>query len=159
MKPLPPLFLVFALCFLSPLSGLTFDLKTTFAEKGNLAPIKWGTEFALLQASHAILDVGEDYAIWLKGRKESLSGDQVTVRVLVQISETTGFAAKPILAETWVTFRYHRKAPAEMTTDDAATKFLRTKLQDQGENAWEEGRIGGPLVAKAILQLVSRVRG
>lgn len=148
----------FVLLFSSSLGAITFDLKTKIEQKAILVPLKIGAEYFLLSAGHRILDVGEDWAVWIKDRQAKIVGKQVQVRVLVKVSDTTGVFEKPSLAETWVTYTFEGELPATVSTDEAATKFLRTKLEILGATALEEGRVGGKAVAQAILELVGRAK-
>ena len=74
------------------------------------------------------------------------------------MTETSAIQEKPALAETEVTIRYKPGTSEMFTTDDATTKFLRKKLQKATQDSLELGRVGGKIVAQAIMDLVLKIK-
>ena len=157
MKKIIPLLMLLSLVAAS-VSALTFDLKVHLQDTAQLTPLKVGAEYFLMKAGHTVFDAGEDYAVWLKDAQVTRAGNTATVTVTVKLTETAALKEKESLAETKVTFTYTIQPKETLTTDEAATKFIRSKLQKKTAEAMEMGKVGGAAVAQAILALADSIR-
>jgi len=153
--------IVFVFLILTSVTGfsqsIVLDLKTHLAEKAQLSPSKIGASYWLLKDGYTLLDVGEDYSVWLTDYNAVTTGESIAVSVTVKIEPTTALTEKTPLASERVHYTLSKSAPRVTDTDEPATKFLREKLERKTDQAIQEGRVGGKAVADAIGSLLGKL--
>lgn len=135
----------------------TIDLKTPLGEKRVLAPLKVGTAYYLIQAEHLVLEISEDYAVWLKDYWSTTADGVTRIDLTVKVTEPTAWNEKPALAERRVTFSYTMAEVETMTVEESFAKFLRKKLERYSERAKHEAQVGGKLVSDTIEELLQSI--
>jgi hypothetical protein len=154
------LFCIICLLLLHAVSsfGYVLDLKADFDEKVQVAPIQTGAAYYLMKEGHFVLDISEDYAVWLKDyTKEERSDGEISITLTVTLSEPAAFQVSKTLLERIVRFSYHPEKPETMTTDESATKFIRKKLVHSSRIMEAEATIGGKAVCEAVLEMLSKL--
>jgi len=151
-------FVLFFFFFFTSIIGaqnLILDVKTQLPEKAGLAAIKIGTDYFLQAEGFRILDIGEDYAVWLGGKKvvSSITGKVITLSV--RITRPSAFLAGPTLAEAIVSFEVPAQRVKAITLDLTIPQILREKLSKDGEAAMQEANFGGRAVAEKIRGLLA----
>lgn len=112
----------------APGYSLVFDLRTRLEEKVEFAPIKNGAMYFLFDS----------------------------VSFTVKITEPTSVYEKRALAKQKVSLTYHPGKPETMTTDEAATRFLRKRIARLSKQVEAEAIMGGRLVKNTVEELLEK---
>jgi hypothetical protein len=160
-------------CALAVFSGanlwaLKLDIKTKVTEKAELTPVIIGASYYLIDSGIELVNFGEQYAAWVEQPQRTQKGDIVTEQLLVKITKPSLLREAPTLASTTVVFSYDTnlaaKAPSgEAAKTDAAgpglldnryVSFFRQKATNATQLMILEGKVGGRVVADAIIALL-----
>jgi len=111
-RPAPIAFIVLLLllapCIVSAQEKISFDLKTRFAEKLDLAPAKNGALLILMESEWgSVTEFGEDYALWLRNVVRERRGDSMMVTLDVELRTGTLFDEGDLLKSRKITVVYH----------------------------------------------------
>lgn len=87
---------------------VTFDVKTPFSEKLDLAAAKNGTVLILMESEWGgVREYGEDYALWLRDIRRGRNGDSVTVTLQVELRAASLFGEGTLLDSRSISAAYH----------------------------------------------------
>lgn len=146
--------LVFAgsMCF-----PISIDLKTKLFEKSEITAIKIGATFFLEQKGILVVNIGEDFAVWLKNIERTFVEDNVyAYRITVALSYPTSLIEKRTIRAETLTFKIQLNAPVR----DRYTRLdnqLEKHFSKVKERLLGEAYIGGMAVAHCIQVLLESV--
>jgi hypothetical protein len=142
----------FALLF--PASPVKLDIKTKYKDKFELKGIKWGVKYFLEQDGYNVVELGEDYAVWLKDiEEERVEPGQYTLKLIVSISPPSLFREKKPAASDTMEVKYTFN-PKEVNVDDTGfTRFIKEKV----ENIKKKEKIRAYFVGKAVAEKVKEL--
>lgn len=142
----------FALLF--PVSPVKLDVKTKYKDKFELKGVKWGVKYFLEQDGYNVVEVGEDYAVWLKDIEEKrIEPDIYILKLTVSISPPSLFREKMPIASDTMEVKYSFN-PKEVNVDDTGfTRFIKEKV----ENIKQKEKIRAYFVGKAVAEKVKEL--
>jgi hypothetical protein len=126
------LIIMFAFGPLFPDSAkVKLDVKTKFKEKFELKGVKFGVIYFLKQDGYKIVEVGEDYAVWVVDiEEEREEPDSYTIRLTVKITPPSLFRQKEAIASGKVEMEYTFD-PKELNVDDTGfLNFIKEKVEN-----------------------------
>lgn len=139
-------------------AGPVVDLKTHLDEAVAAAPLKYGAMWYLKDDGISVMEIGEDWAVWIEDVQKTVNGDSVSVTCVLKLTAPTAFQEKTAL-RTWnVSFSYRPGEAEQYSVDDSATRFLRKKIERWSAESAIEGKIGGKAVADAIASMVASMK-
>ena len=98
---------------------IKLDVKTKFSEKFDLKGIKYGTMHQLEESGFEIVEIGEDYCVWLKDYSEEKTGENdFAYRLHISITEPSAAAEKPAIVERKLTGGYESDIVTYQRDDD-----------------------------------------
>jgi hypothetical protein len=148
------IFLVFLV--VSSSTGLTVsvDIKTKFAEKSEITAIKLGATYWLEKNGITVVNIGEDYAVWLKNlERKFVKENEYAYSLTITLSYPTSFVEKKIIKEEVVKFEIFVNTPVKEPEEGLDERLKRrfSKLKDRLK---KEAYIGGLIAAASIIKLL-----
>lgn len=137
--------------------SLTLDVRTHLLEQHKFLAIRSGASYYLLSNDYTLLEVSEDYAVWLKDYNRYKKGNRYYVEFSINITEPTMLEEKEALAEERLEFSYDPGHIESIAIDQSFLEYLKEKLRFLSDSAKAEATIGGELAYKAIDRLVRRL--
>ncbi len=105
---------------------VTFDVKTRFSEKLDLAPAKNGAVLILMASDWGgVREYGEDYALWLHDIRRTHNGDSITVTLQVELRAASLFGQGTLLGSRSISAVYHRQDDWARYGSDDAVELVR----------------------------------
>jgi hypothetical protein len=143
--------------FLFPDSEVKLDVKTRFKEKFELKGVKWGVIYFLKKNGYNVVEVGEDYAVWLVDfEEERKDPDQYTLKLTVNISPPSLFRQKKTIASADVEVKYTFD-PKELNVDDTGFPgFIKEKVENIKKKEQVRAFFVGHAVANKVKELLDR---
>lgn len=137
-------------------SEVKLDVKTKFMEKFELKGIKFGVIYFLKQEGYKIVEVGEDYAIWIVDiEEEREESDSYTIRLTVNISPPSFFKQKKSITTGDVEIEC-KFDPKELNVDDTGfLDFIKEKVENIKNKEKERAYFVGREVAKKVKVLLA----
>jgi hypothetical protein len=139
-----------------PAFSLTFDIKVKAKDSLQLTPLQVGLTYYIFEGGNKVLPFSEDYAIWLSGFQRTTSGDDVSVRFDMRLTEAAFIKEPPELASVEVTFKYSLKQAEEdgKKSGDSPLKTTRLKLERFSKQTGYEAKLGGKAAALKLPELL-----
>jgi hypothetical protein len=126
------LIFIVLMCFVSSaiFAQITLDVKTKFKEKYQLKGVKYGVIYFLKQKGYKVVEVGEDYALWLTDIQEKrIEPDRYSIRLYIKISRPSLFRQKKAIASELIEMDYSYM-PKMLNIDDTGfLRFIKEKVQ------------------------------
>jgi len=134
--------------------ALSIDLKTKFVEKSEITAIKVGATYFLEQKGIEVVNIGEDFAVWLKNLERSfISENQYAYKITVKLSYPTSLVEKRTIMEETLKFEIVLSTPIKHTAEILDNRLRRHFLKIK-ERLTHEAYIGGLAVATCIEELL-----
>ena len=134
--------------------SLSIDLKTKFAEKSEITAIKVGATYFLEQKGIEVVNIGEDFAVWLKNLERSfISENRYVYKITVKLSYPTSLVEKRTIMEETLKFEIVLNTPLKDTSEILDNRLRRHFLKIK-ERLIHEAYIGGLAVATCIEELL-----
>ena len=148
------LIIIIGFAQLFPVSPIKLDIKTRYKDKFELKGVKWGVKYFLEQDGYNVVELGEDYAVWLKDIEEQrVESDQYTIKLIVSITPPSLFREKKPEASDTMEVKY-KFNPKEVNVDDTGfTRFIKEKI----ENIKKKEKIRAYFVGKAVAEKVKEL--
>lgn len=145
------LILMIAFCFIGLFSQMKLDVKTKFKEKYELKGIKYGVIYFLKKDGYKVVEVGEDYTVWLVDIHEIRTDpDKYTLKLTINIAPPSLFRQKKPTAFEKIEVEYIFN-PKELNVDD--TDFLKF-LKEKGENIIKKETVRAFYVGQKVAQKI-----
>ena len=145
------LILMIAFCVSGLFSQVKLDVKTQFKEKYELKGIKYGVIYFLKKDGYKVVEVGEDYTVWLVNIHEIRTDpDKYTLKLTIKIAPPSLLRQKkPIASEKFgVEYLFN---PKELNADD--TDLLEF-LKEKGENIIKKETVRAFYVGQKVAQRI-----
>lgn len=147
-------FILLVLLAYSPALPLSIDIKTKFLEKSEITSIKVGAIYFLEQKGIQVLNIGEDFAVWLKDIERSyICENQYAHRITVKLSYPTSLIEKRTIKEEILNFRFTLTTPIK-EMDERLNSRLKKHFLKVSQRLLHEAYIGGIAVATCIEELL-----
>ena len=99
----------------------SFDVKTPFAQKNQLQIVKAGALTTIQGSTWAtVIEVGEDYSLWLMDLDRRVSGDSMLVSVLVELRTKAMITRGRLLNSARVVVSYDRAKAKHYVVDSVS---------------------------------------
>ena len=146
---------VLLVTFLSHLGfSLSIDLKTKFEEKSEITAIKIGATYFLEQKGIEVVNIGEDFAVWLKNLERSfISDNRYAYKITVKLSYPTSLVEKRTIMEETLKFEIILNSPIKNTAEILDNRLRRHFLKTT-ERLIHEAYIGGMAVTVCIVEML-----
>jgi hypothetical protein len=148
-------------CLLVCLSFLLYpqiklDIKTHFSEKYELKGLKFGIIFYLQNSGYKIVEIGENYAVWIEDYQEERIGvDEYQVKFKIDITPPTALLKKTSLASKDFDMNY-QYFPSLLDVDETGFwKYVREKVKNIKEKDMVKAHVVGKKIAKDIQYLIN----
>jgi hypothetical protein len=153
------LFLALAALVLSPVLAQTkLDVKTKFTSKFEMKGVKHGVIYYLEQMGYKIVEVKEEYSVWLTDFEEKLlEGNKYAIKFLVKIEPPALFTEKTPLATKEVKGEFAFDAKV-LTTDAGFMTFIKSKVKDMKEKENIQAMQVGKLAADEVQALLTTLK-
>jgi hypothetical protein len=140
-------------------SEVKLDVKTKFKEKFELKGVKYGVIYFLKQDGYKIVEVGEDYAVWLVDiEEEREEPDSYTIRLTVKITPPSLFRQKEAAASGKVEMEYTFN-PKELNVDDTGfLDFIKEKVENIKNKEKVRAFFVGREVANKVKELLQGLK-
>jgi hypothetical protein len=135
------------------------DVKTKFKEKFELKGVKYGVIYFLKQDGYKIVEVGEDYAVWLVDiEEEREEPDSYTIRLTVKIAPPSLFRQKDAVDSGKVEMEYSFN-PKELNVDDIGfLDFIKEKVENIKNKEKVRAYFVGREVANKVKELLEGLK-
>jgi hypothetical protein len=140
-----------AFCVGGLFSQMKLDVKTKFKEKYELKGIKYGVIYFLKKNGCKVVEVGEDYTVWLVNIHEMRTHpDKYTLKLTIDIAPPSLFRQKkPIASEKFeVEYIFN---PKELNVDDTG---LLEFLKEKGENIIKKETVRAFYVGQKVAEKI-----
>jgi hypothetical protein len=132
---------------------VSFDLKTPFLEKPDLAPAKNGALLLLLESDWgSVTEFGEDYALWLRGIERERRGDSIAVTLDLELRTGSLFGEGDLLASRKVAVTFHARDDWKLHANNTVVSIVMT-----GETCIALAAAVGHAVYPAATSIAERV--
>ena len=132
-------------------SQVKLDVKTKFKEKYELKGIKYGVIYFLKKNSCKVVEVGEDFTVWLVNIHEKRTEPhKYKLRLTVNISPPSLFRQKKPIASERITVEYMFNPKALNVDDTDLLEFLKEK----GENIIKKETVRAFYVGQQVAQKI-----
>jgi len=140
-------------------SEVKLDVKTKFKEKFELKGIKYGVIYFLKQGGYKIVEVGEDYAVWLVDiEEEREEPDSYTIRLTVRITPPSLFKQKEAVSSGKVEMEYTFD-PKKLNVDDTGfLDFIKEKVENIKNKEKVRAFFVGREVANKVKELLEGLK-
>jgi len=138
---------------------IKLDVKTKFKEKFELKGVKYGVIYFLKQDGYKIVEVGEDYAVWLVDiEEEREEPDAYIIRLTVNITPPSLFRQKQAAASGKVEIEYTFD-PMELNVDDTGfLDFIKEKVENIKNKEKVRAFFVGREVANKVKELLEGLK-
>ena len=145
------LIIIIGFAQLFPVSPIKLDIKTRYKDKFELKGVKWGVKYFLEQDGYNVVELGEDYAVWLKDIEEQrVESDQYTIKLIISITPPSLFREKKPEASDTMEVKYKFNSKVD---DTGFTRFIKEKI----ENIKKKEKIRAYFVGKAVAEKVKEL--
>ena len=137
-------------------SKVLFDVKTKRAEKMDLLPIKTATVILLLKSDWAsVVEIGEDYSLWLKEYERKKVGDIISVKFCVELRTPAMLRSGSLLQSEKIEFSF--KSIDEWNEVTTVREAIKQELKNFSGEIQTEAILGGEKVVNIIIKMVNRL--
>lgn len=150
-------FLLVLILFASLGFAVSVDLKTKFKEKSEITAIKVGATYWLEKGGVQVVNIGEDFSVWLKNlERKFVEEGHYAYSLTVTLSFPTSLVEKRAIKEELVRFEIFVDVPLQDDEEGLDERLKRRffKLKDRLK---KEAYIGGLVVASTIVKLLKAV--
>jgi hypothetical protein len=143
----------------NPASQTKLDVKTKYKEKYELKGVKHGVIYFLKHDGYKIVEINEDYAVWLVDiEEEREEPDAYTLNVTVNISPPSLFKKKEPIASAKVIVEYTFD-PKEVNIDDTGfLRFIKEKVDNIKNKEQLRAFVVGRKVANKVIELLEGLK-
>jgi hypothetical protein len=134
--------------------SVSVDIKTKFVEKSEITALKVGATYWLEKNGIMVVNIGEDFAVWLKNlERKFVTENEYSYSLTVSLSYPTSFVEKQIIKEETVQFEIFVNEPIK-EQEEGLDQRLRRQFSKIKDRLKKEAYIGGMIVAASILKLL-----
>ncbi len=147
--------LLFVLIFLGSVGfSVSVDIKTKFVEKSEITAIKIGATYWLEKNGIMVVNIGEDFAVWLKNlERKFITENEYSYSLTISLSYPTSFVEKRTIKEETVQFEIFVDEPIK-EQEEGLDKRLRRQFSKIKDRLKKEAYIGGLIAAASIIKLL-----
>ena len=133
-----------------------FDIKTKQFEKFDFIPIKIATTIILLNSDWAgVIEVGEDYSLWLKNYQRKQVDEEIIISFDVEIRTPAMLRSGSLLTTGKVDYSFN--AAEEWEGVKSTREAIERELKDYSEEINTEAKMGGEEVEKCAKMLMQQL--
>lgn len=147
--------LIIVVGFGTAYAATRLDVKTKIKEKTNMTGIKHSAIYFLEKAGYKIVEIKEDYTVWLVNFSETRKDpDQYTVKLTVMISPPSLFRKKAPIAQKEIEVKYTYNPQTINVDDTGFLGFIKKKVKTIKDKQKVRGFFVGGKVAKVVKLLL-----
>jgi hypothetical protein len=141
----------------TPAEEIVLDLKTPLKEKGKFLALQAGALYYLNTNGYKTLEIGEDYAVWLKDYQKTVEGNQITISFTCKITAPCGWREKKALTEERISLSYNVDKIETISINEPMLDYLEEKFDYLSRSMQAEAVLGGKLIHEAIVKLLKEI--
>ena len=133
---------------------MTVDIKTKFVEKSEITAIKIGATYWLEKNGIMVVNIGEDFAVWLKNlERKFISENEYSYSLIISLSYPTSFVEKRTISEEKIQFKIFVDEPVK-EEEETLNRRLKRQFLKLKDRLKKEAYIGGMIVATSMMKLL-----
>lgn len=134
--------------------AVTVDIKTKFVEKSEITAIKIGATYWLEKNGIMVVNIGEDFAVWLKNlERKFISENEYSYSLIISLSYPTSFVEKRTISEEKIQFKIFVDEPVK-GEEETLNRRLKRQFLKLKDRLKKEAYIGGMIVAASMMKLL-----